>query len=146
MVFREMLTQHFWKKSEPSEKLRWAAVFLATMETVGDVASPQYHSATSKNISTIYWWFFSPLIKMHLQNSPSWKQISLQWSTVINWLGNTRMLSHMTHSKGFKENCAADFWLKALGYWLLISTEQPCFQEQALRPSASFGILCYQSS
>lgn len=145
MFFREMPTQHFWKKSEPSEKLRWAAVFLATMETgwCGITTVPLCHQQRHfHNLLVI----FFPLIKMHLQNNPSWKEISLQWSTVINWLGNTQMLSHMTHSKRFKENCAADFWLKALGYWLLISTEQPCFQEQALKPSASFGILWYQSS
>lgn len=54
---------------------------------------------------------------MHLQSSPYWKQFCPKWSvTVIN----TRITSHRACSKEFKENCAADFWLKVLGYYLLI--------------------------
>lgn len=102
----------FKKHSEHSEKQKLGSTISSHYETAVDMAPPWHHSAT-KHIFTIYWWLFSPSIKMHLQSSPSWKQFSLKQSvTVIN----TRIISHKAYSKEVRGNSAADFWLKVLWY------------------------------
>lgn len=68
-VLREMLTQHFFKNSEHSEELKWAALFLVTMKL--QVIRHHHGPILPPNTSPLFIGDIFPLLKCICKAAPT---------------------------------------------------------------------------